>query len=147
MTARTAGPGGRPSHGLEDAAITPTLGALKLTREGVCRAFNLRPELLEALEGGGVVAPGEDGAFDVADVAAALFNYGINRAKAADEKLAAVAHALNDTMPALQRLATLPEAPELEGEAKNKVTVELSAFFSAFSALLSKATEALKSEE
>jgi hypothetical protein len=54
----------------------------------VCRAFNLRPELLEALERGGVLRPGEDGVFDVADVAAALFNYGINRAKAADEKLA-----------------------------------------------------------
>lgn len=140
-------PGDRPlTAPREDPAIDATIGALKLTREGVCRAFNLRPELLEALERGGVLRPGEDGVFDVADVAAALFNYGINRAKAADEKLAAVAHALNDALPALQRLATLPEAEELTGEAKNKVTVELSTFFSAFSGLLSKATEALKTE-
>ena len=79
----------------EDSAIGPSVVNLKLTRDGVCRAYNLAPDLLAALESEGVVKAEEDGTFDLADVAAALFNYGIGRARGADEKLAAVAAALN----------------------------------------------------
>jgi hypothetical protein len=100
---------------------------------------------MEALEKAEVLAPGENGTFDLTSVAAALFNYGMGRARAADEKLAAVANALNETLPALQRLATLPDHAELEGEARNRATMELSTFFNAFSSLLARATEALKS--
>ncbi|HEX8165554.1 MAG TPA: hypothetical protein VF601_07165, partial [Beijerinckiaceae bacterium] len=78
----------------EERAIGPSVAHLKMTREGVCKAFGLTPELLEALESAGVLKPAEDGAFELADVAAALCNYGIARARAADEKLAAVGGAL-----------------------------------------------------
>jgi hypothetical protein len=119
----------------------------KLTREGVGRAFRLSPELLQALEEAGVLEAGEDGLFDLAVVAASLFNHGMARAKAADEKLAAVAGALNGALPALQRLSRLPDAAELEGEPRQRVMLELSAFFTAFSGLLAQATEALQEDE
>jgi len=108
-----------------ERAIGPNVTELKMTREGVCKAFGLSPELLEALESSAVLRPGEDGAFELSDVAAALFSYGIQRAKAADEKLAAVASALNDALPALQRLSTLPDHAALEGEPRERVTAEL----------------------
>jgi hypothetical protein len=118
-----------------------------MTREGVSKAFGLSPELLEALESGGVLQAGEDGAFELSDVAAALFNYGIERARAADEKLTAVAAALNDALPALQRLSTLPDHAALEGEARERATAELSTFFNAFAGLMSRATAALQGKE
>jgi hypothetical protein len=79
------------AHGASprERAIGPNVTQLKMTREGVCKAFGLSPELLEALESSAVLRPGEDGAFELSDVAAALFTYGIQRARAADEKLAA----------------------------------------------------------
>jgi hypothetical protein len=118
-----------------------------MTREGVCKAFQLSPELLASLEAGGVLSPGEDGTFELADVAAALFNYGTQRARAADEKLAAVAGALNDALPALQRLSTLPDHAGLEGEARERVTMELATFFNGFAGLMARATAALQEKE
>jgi hypothetical protein len=131
----------------EDSVIGPSVANLKLTREGVCRAFNLSPDLLAALEADGVVKAGEDATFDLADFAAALFNYGLRRARGADEKLAAVAAALNDALPALQRLSTLADITEPEGEARERVTGELSTFFNAFAGLMSRATAALQGKE
>src|SRR3954471_18716360 len=104
-----------------ERAIGPNVTELKMTREGVCKAFGLSPELLEALESSAVLRPGEDGALELSDVAAGLFSYGIPRAKAPDEKLAAVASALNDALPALQRLSTLPDHAALEGEPRERV--------------------------
>jgi hypothetical protein len=118
-----------------------------MTREGICKAFQLSPDLLASLEAGGVLTPAEDGAFELAEVAAALFNYGIQRARAADEKLAAVASALNDALPALQRLSTLPDHAALEGEPRERVTAELSTFFNAFAGLMARATTALQAKE
>ena len=118
-----------------------------MTREGVCKAFGLSPELLATLESAEVLRPGEDGAFEFADVAAALFNYGVQRARAADEKLAAVGSALNDALPALQRLSTLADHAALEGEPRERVTAELSTFFNAFAALMARATAALQGKE
>ena len=118
-----------------------------MTREGVCKAFQLSPELLASLESGGVLKPGEDGAFELADVAAALFKYGIRRAQAADEKLAAVGTALNDALPALQRLSTLPDHAELQGDARERVTMELATFFNSFAGLMARATAALQEKE
>lgn len=100
--------------------------------------------MLAALEADGVLKAGEDATFDLADVAAALFNDGIQRARAADEKLAAVGSALNDALPALQRLSTLAETAELEGEARQRVTAELATFFNAFAGLMARATAALQ---
>lgn len=118
-----------------------------MTREGVCKAFQLSPELFDSLEAAEVLQPGEDGMFELADVAAALFNYGVRRARAADEKLAAVAGALNDALPALQRLSTLADQAELEGEARERVTGELATFFNAFAGLMTRATAALQGNE
>lgn len=118
-----------------------------MTREGICKAFQLSPDLLASLEAGGVLTPSEDGAFEFADVAAALFNYGIQRARAADEKLAAVAGALNDALPALQRLSTLPDHAELEGDVRERVTQELATFFNGFARLMARATAALQEKE
>jgi hypothetical protein len=129
-----------------ERAIGPNVTELKMTREGVCKAFGLSPELLEALELS-ALRPGEDGAFELSDVAAALFSYGIQRARAADEKLAAVASALNDALPALQRLSTLPDHAALEGEPRERVTAELSTFFNAFAGLMARATAALQAKE
>jgi hypothetical protein len=128
----------------EDGTIGPSVANLRLTREGVCRAFSLSPDLLAALEADGVLNAGEDATFDLADVAAALFNYGMQRARGADEKLAAVASALNDALPALQRLSTLAETTQLQGEVRDRVTAELSTFFTAFAGLMSRATAALQ---
>ena len=119
----------------------------KLTREGVGRAFHLSPELVQALEEAGILEAGPDGLFDLAVVAASLFNHGMARAKASDEKLAAVAAALNGALPALQRLSTLPDAAQLEGEPRQRVVLELSVFFTAFSKLLARATDALQENE
>ena len=137
------------AHGASprERAIGPNVTELKMTREGVCKAFGLSPELLEALESSAVLRPGEDGAFELSDVAAALFSYGIQRARAADEKLAAVASALNDALPALQRLSTLPDHAALEGEPRERVTAELSTFFNAFAGLMARATAALQAKE
>jgi hypothetical protein len=119
----------------------------KLTREGIGRAFHLSPDLVQALEAAGVVEAGQDGLFDLAVVAASLFNHGMARAKASDEKLTAVAAALNGALPALQRLSRLPDTAQLEGEARQRVVLELSVFFTAFSSLLVKATEALQESD
>ena len=118
-----------------------------MTREGVCKAFGLPPALFEALESAGVLTPAEDGAFELADVAAALFNYGVGRARSADEKLAAVASALNDALPALQRLSALPDHAGLEGEPRERVTAELATFFNVFAGLMARATAALQGKE
>lgn len=118
-----------------------------MTREGVCKAFQLSPELFDSLQAAEVLQPGEDGMFEFADVAAGLFNYGVRRARTADEKLAAVAGALNDALPALQRLSTLADNAELEGEARERVTSELATFFNAFAGLMTRATAALQGNE
>lgn len=120
-----------------------TISDYRLTREGVCRTFKLSPEALEQLEQTGVLAPDADNMFDVAGVAAALFHFGMSRAAEADRKLAAVGKALQEVLPALQRLAGLADHLHLEGEAREKVMGELSAFFNAFASLLSQATAVL----
>jgi hypothetical protein len=77
-------------------------------------------------------------------VAAALFSYGIRRAQDADKKLAAVAGALNDALPALERLSTLPDHAKLDGEARERATAELATFFNSFAGLMARATAALQ---
>lgn len=120
---------------------------LRLTRDGVCRTFKLAPEMLQQLEGAGVLVPDGDHMFDVGGVAAALFHFGMSRSADADRKLAAVGTSLQDVLPALQRLAGLPDHLALEGEVREKVTAELSTFFNAFAALLGQATAVLREGE
>jgi hypothetical protein len=67
--------------------------------------------------------------------------------RAADEKLAAVAGALNDALPALQRLSTLPDHAALEGDARERATAELARFFNSFAGLMARATAALQEKD
>ena len=55
--------------------------------------------------------------------------------------------ALNDALPALQRLSTLPDHAALDGEPRERVTAELSTFFNAFAGLMARATAALQAKE
>jgi len=120
-----------------------SLSDLRLTREGVCRTFGLSHEALHALESQGVLAADADHTFDLAGVAAAVFQFGMIQAAEAEQKLAAVAAAIRDVLPALQRLSELPDHAALDGEVRDRVTVELSAFFTAFSELIARGSAAL----
>jgi hypothetical protein len=120
---------------------------LRLTREGLCRTFQLTPETLAEFERAGILRPGEDNLFDLAQTAGALFGFGMSRAASAERKVGAVALAIQDVMPALQRLANLPDRAGLEGEARQRVTDELSAFFNAFAGLMTRAKDALEQED
>ena len=135
------------AKGQEERPIGPTVSQISLTREGVAKAFGLSPELFGALEDAGVLTAQEDGAFDLAAVAASLFNYGMANAKAANERLLAAAGALNDTLPALQRLSELAQHTGLDGPARDKVTTELAQFFEVFSKALSRATQTLQATD
>lgn len=123
-----------------------TISDLRLTREGITKTFGLSPETVAQLEEVGVLRPGEDNLFDLAGVAAALFRFGLDRAARADRKVTAVASAIGDVLPALQRLAELAERAGLEGDAKERVTAELSAFFNAFAGLMTRAQSALEGD-
>lgn len=131
----------------KEAVIHPSVSHISLTRDGVVKAFGLSPELFQSLEDAGILTPQPDGAFDLASVAASLFNYGMANARAANDRLLAAAQALNDTLPALQRLSELPEHSGVEGEARERVTRELSQFFEVFSKALGRATATLQSGE
>ena len=120
-----------------------SIADIRLTREGVCRTFGLSHEALEALEEQGVLAPDADNMFDLAGVAGAVFRFGLNQAAEAEQKLAAVAAALHDVLPALQRLSELPDRAMLDTWARDRVAVELSAFFNAFAELIARGSAAL----
>ncbi len=111
------------------------------------KAFGLSPELFEALQAAEVLKPEADGSFDLASVAANLFNYGMANARTANERLLAAASALNETLPALQRLSELPHHEDLDDAARGAVTRELSQFFEVFSKALGRATEVLQSSD
>ncbi len=111
------------------------------------KAFGLSPELFEALQSAGVLTPDPDGSYDLASVAANLFNYGMANARTANERLLAAASALNETLPALQQLSELPHHANLDGPAREAVTRELSRFFEVFSKALGRATEALQASD
>ena len=83
------------------------------------KAFGLSPELFEALQDAEVLKADADGSFDLASVAANLFNYGMANARTANERLLAAASALNETLPALQRLSDLPHHGELDDAARS----------------------------
>lgn len=125
----------------------PSLSGVRLTREGVCRTFGFSQETLRALESEGVLAPDADQTFDLTRAATALARHGMRRAAQAEEKLAAVAAALHDALPALQRLAELPDRAMLDAWAHERAKAELAAFFSAFSELIARGSAALDRPE
>ena len=123
-----------------------SISELRLTRDGVCHTFKISPEVFEALESAGVLAPEEDGLFDLPNVSGAIFRFGMNRADVADRKLAAVAAALQGVLPALERLSGLADRAGLEGEAAERAMAEVSAFITAFAGLMTEATAVLSQD-
>ena len=120
-----------------------SLLSVRLTREGVCRTFGLSHDMLHALESQGVLTPDADHTFDLTGAATALAHYGLDQAAQAEQKLAAVAAALHGVLPALQRLAELPDRAMLDTWAHERAKAELAAFFSAFAELLARGSAAL----
>jgi len=120
-----------------------SLSGVRLTREGVCRTFGLSHAAFEALESQGVLKPDADHTFDLAESAAALVRFGLEQAAEAEQKLAAVADAMREVLPALQRLSELPDRAMLDAWARERVANELSAFFTAFAGMLARGSVAL----
>jgi predicted RNA-binding Zn ribbon-like protein len=120
-----------------------SLSSVRLTREGVCRAFGLSPAVLKILEAQGVLKPDADHTFDLTEAAATLVRFGLGQAAQAERKLAAVSEALRAISPALQRLSELPDRAMLDAWARERVADELAAFFTAFAALLARSSAAL----
>lgn len=120
-----------------------SLSGVRLTREGLCRAFGLPPAVLKVLEAQGALKPDPDQTFDLTEAAAALVRFGLGQAAQAERKLAAVSEALRAISPALQRLSELPDRAMLDAWARERVADELSAFFTAFATLLARSSAAL----
>jgi len=119
-----------------------SLSGVRLTREGVCRAFGLSPAVLKVLEAQGVLEPDTDHTFDLTEAAAALVRFGLGQAAQAERKLAAVSEALRAISPALQRLSELPDRAMLDAWARERVADELPALFTAFATLLARSSAA-----
>ena len=119
----------------------------RLTREETLEALGLAPETVERVHAAGALVPGPDGLFDPLAVAGAAARYGEARAEAADRRLAAVAAAISDVRPALERLAGLAGHAGLEGDAHDRAMKEVAAFFTAFAQAMTRATAALQEDE
>jgi hypothetical protein len=117
-----------------------------LTREAASEALGVSAEDLREIERAGGLAPDAEGLFDPLALAAAAVRLGVERSQAAERKVASVAAALSEVRPALERLADLPRRADLQGEAHDKVMIEVAAFFSAFAEALNRATAALTAE-
>ena len=122
------------------------MNPIRLSREDVEAALGLAPETVERLEKGGAFSADARSLYDPLAVAAAA-SEGERRAAAADRRLAAVAAAISDVKPALERLAGLAGHARLEGEAHDRAMVELAAFFTAFAAAMNRATAALNADD
>ena len=119
----------------------------RLRRDELEQAFGLATETFGRLESAGALAAGDDSLYDPLAVAAACARYGEQRAEAADRRLAAVAAAISDVKPALERLAGLAGHAELKGADHDRAMVEVSAFFNAFAGAMTRATQALNADE
>ena len=81
------------------------------------------------------------------DLIAAAARHGEDRLEAADRRVAAVAAAISDVKPALERLAGLADRAELKGADHDRAMIEVAAFFNAFAQAMSRATAALNEDE
>ncbi len=124
-----------------------SLAAARVPREEILAALGMAPETFAKLESSGALAGDAEGLFDPLAVAAAAVRYGEERAAAADRRLAAVAAAISDVKPALERLAGLASRAELTGAEHDRAMVEVAAFFNAFAGAMTRATEALNADE
>jgi hypothetical protein len=119
----------------------------RMTREEACAALDIAPVTFARLEAAGILAPDPDGLYHPLAVAAPILRFGLGRAEAAERKVAAVGAALGEVRPALERLAALADRASLSGETHGRVTAEVAAFFTAFAAVMNRATAALAGEE
>ena len=117
-----------------------------LTRAEVLDALGLKAESLERLEASGAIRDAS-GRYDPLGVAAAAARYGEGRAEGADRRLAAVAAAISEVKPALERLAGLADRAELKGAEHDRAMVEVAAFFNAFAQAMSRATTVLNEDD
>jgi len=119
----------------------------RLTREEALEALGIAPEAFARLEALGILAPAADGLYHPLAIAASFVRFGLERAEAADRKLSEVGAALGDVKPALERLAALADRAGISGEAHGRVMVEVAAFFTAFAAVMNRATATLQADE
>jgi hypothetical protein len=118
-----------------------------MDRGEACAALGIAEEAFERLERAGILVPDGDGLYHPLGIAASFVRYGLDGARAADRRLEDVGAALGEVRPALDRLAALADRADLSGEARGRVMVELAAFFTAFAAVMNRATAMLQQGE
>jgi hypothetical protein len=119
----------------------------RLTRDEACDALDITPDVFERIERiGGLEADG-DGRYDPMAIAAAAIRHARQRAEITDGTLSAVGESLSDVKPALERLAGLADHAGLSGDEHHRTMVEVAAFFTAFAAVMNRATAALRAGE
>jgi hypothetical protein len=104
-------------------------------------------EVFARIERVGGLKADRDGRYEVLELAAAAILYARQRAEITDGTLTAVGESLSDVKPALERLAGLADHAGLSGDEHHRTMVEVAAFFSAFAAVMNRATAALKAGE
>ena len=119
----------------------------RLTRQEACEALGIAPDAFERLESLGILKADPERLYHPLAIAASFVRFGMQRAEAADHKLSEAGTALGDVKPALERLATLPDRAGLSGDTHGRVMAEVAAFFTAFAAVMNRATAALQAEE
>jgi hypothetical protein len=136
---------GRPSPAEEESMTRPS--STRLTREEACRSLDITPDVFARIEGLGGLEANEDGGYEAIEIAAAAVRYARQRAEITDGTLAAVGESLSDVKPALERLAGLADHAGLSGDEHHRTMVEVAAFFTAFAAVMNRATAALRAGE
>jgi hypothetical protein len=119
----------------------------RLTRDDACRTLDITPDVFDRIERVGGLTPDADDRYDPLAVAAAAILYARQRAEITDGTLAAVGESLSDVKPALERLAGLADHAGLSGDEHHRTMVEVAAFFTAFAAVMNRATAALRAGE
>jgi hypothetical protein len=119
----------------------------RLNRDEACRLFDITPDVLTRIERIADLEADRDGRYEALGLAAAAILYARRRAEITDGTLAAVGESLSDVKPALERLAGLADHAGLSGDDHHRTMVEVAAFFTAFAAVMNRATAALKAGE
>jgi len=119
----------------------------RLTRDEACKALDITADVFERIERSGGLEPDGDGRYELMAIAAAAIRHARHRAEITDGTLSAVGESLSDVKPALERLAGLADHAGLSGDEHHRTMVEVAAFFSAFAAVMNRATAALKAGE
>ena len=119
----------------------------RLSRKDLGEMLGISPDLFARIERAGGLAADAKGQFNPLAFAAAAVCFGEARSAAADRKVESVAAALGEVRPALERLASLPDRAELEGEDHERAMIEVAAFFTACAEAMNRATAVLTADE